>query len=320
MATNTKKANKTSATSSQTEQHDCIICGKPIKDNVKGHESIFCEGECQGWMHRTCAGLSTVAFQAAVESSAPYLCHYCASVTQQNEIKQLREMVDVLKAEIESIKHKTKSSEVINSNPPPGEQRKVTYASLVNSGQPTNTSATPISAIPKSSNTQDRRFNLVVYGVDECAKGTPRYMRSAQDTSTAADVLASINDKLSEHSIRDCQRLGKYCETKKRPLLVKLTRSCDVTSILSKRSKLVDRPGLSIKPDMTKEERKIQSILLQERRKLIQSGESSQHVKLRGNSLYLNKRKHGSVINSKYVATTTEATQEFGTNNGNNSP
>ena len=52
---------------------------------------------------------------------------------------------------------------------------------------------------------------------------------------------------------------------------------------------------------MTKEERKIKSILLQERRKLIHSGTTSSFIKLRGTSLYVNNKKVGSVRNLKYA-------------------
>ena len=113
-----------------------------------------------------------------------------------------------------------------------------------------------------------------------------------------------IGCELLKNQIRDCQRLGKYLETKHRPILVKLSRSCDVTSMLSSRAKLARRPGISIKPDMTKEERKtesIESILLQERKKLIQSGTTSSFIKLRGTSLHVNNKKVGSVRNLKYV-------------------
>ena len=117
---------------------------------------------------------------------------------------------------------------------------------------------------------------------------------------TVADVLISLDSKVHEHQIRDCQRLGKYSETKQRPILVKFSRSCDVTSILSSRAKLAERPGISIKPDMTKEEKKIES-MLQECRKLIQSGTTSSLSKLRGISLNVNNKKVGSVRNLKYA-------------------
>ena len=61
---------------------------------------------------------------------------------------------------------------------------------------------------------------------------------------------------------------------------------------------------------MTKDERKVESILLYERRKLIQSVINSQQIKLRGSTLYVNKRKHGLVVNFNYVPTTNEVSQD----------
>ena len=43
-------------------------------------------------------------------------------------------------------------------------------------------------------------------------------------------------------------------------------------SILANQAKLANMPGISIKPDMTQEQRKTEKILLYERKKLIQNG------------------------------------------------
>jgi len=53
--------------------------------------------------------------------------------------------------------------------------------------------------------------------------------------------------------------------------------------------------------EILRNKRKIESILLQERRKLIQSGTTSSRIKLRGTSLYVNNKKFGSVRNLKYA-------------------
>ena len=43
------------------ESTTCPICLDPIIDateDTEGQEAIFCEGECDAWLHRQCAGLS----------------------------------------------------------------------------------------------------------------------------------------------------------------------------------------------------------------------------------------------------------------------
>ncbi len=61
-------------------------------------------------------------------------------------------------------------------------------------------------------------------------------------------VFNKLNSSISVQSIQDCTRLGKYSDSKCRPVLVKLS------SLLSQRR---DTPGVSIKPDMTLDEHKV---------------------------------------------------------------
>ena len=51
--------------------------------------------------------------------------------------------------------------------------------------------------------------------MDECTKGSPRDSRSVHDTNAVFETLKMIDNNISEHSIRDCQRLGKYSDTKR---------------------------------------------------------------------------------------------------------
>ena len=81
---------------------------------------------------------------------------------------------------------------------------------------------------------------------------------------------------------------------------MKLVRTCDVSSILGNRNKLAGKPGMSIKPDQTREEREIQAVLLKKRWELVTSGTSRGNIKIKRNALYVNNRKHGSVVNKVY--------------------
>jgi len=71
------------------------------------------------------------------------------------------------------------------------------------------------------------------------------------------------DNRINPLSIRDVLRLGKYQEqaNKSRPLLAKLNRTMDVSILLSKATKSLAQ-GIKIKPDMTHEERHIESLLL----------------------------------------------------------
>ena len=107
---------------------------------------------------------------------------------------------------------------------------------------------------------------------------------------------------MSTFSLRDCVRLGKFnsSNTRPRPLLVKLTRIPDVDSVLYNRSNITE--GILVKPDMSRDERHKESILLKERWSLTQSGVDKKHIKIRGTKLFIKDRLHGQIINSVFVA------------------
>ncbi len=199
----------------------CQICDKVIKDaegKQKGQDSIFCEGNCQGWLHRSCAGITKTAFQAisSVSFSDRFLCLYCKTTEQDEEIKQLKETI---------VKLELKLAEQSTLTQVQGTTDSLTYAKIARDTQlpdaPTRNQDNKTS--------EERRFNFVMYGMKECQKGTSRQDRIIQDTDSATSIIANIDNQFTAQSVRDCFRLGKYTEGKSRPTLVKLTRAQDVT-------------------------------------------------------------------------------------------
>ena len=109
-----------------------------------------------------------------------------------------------------------------------------------------------------------RKYNIVLYGLKECAKGTSRSDHLKQELEQVTEIPTGIEKFVSPQSIRDSFRLGKYRESSEhpRPVLVKLN-TYDVSSILSSRQNL--RKGLNIKPDLSPAEHAIESLLMKER-------------------------------------------------------
>ncbi len=190
-----------------------------------------------------------------------------SNVSQEGRDKDFPSFADVVR----SSDHKSISSTSLKSNHP-------------------NDSAT------RSVSDLDRKFNIVVYGIKECVTGQNRHSRLIQDSNEVVSTISSIriDSNISESSIRDCTRLGKFSSDRCRPILAKLSRSCEVSSILSQRGRLKGS-GLSIKADLNKEDRKIDQLLMSHRWSLIQSGTSRQLIKIRGNSIFVNNVKKGSV-------------------------
>ena len=89
MASNKSRSNKTRSsrdnnsgkTAPRGQKHDlteCAICLEAIQDRSdtsEGEDLVFCEGECQRWLHRTCAGLTDPAFDKIQRSDERFYCY-----------------------------------------------------------------------------------------------------------------------------------------------------------------------------------------------------------------------------------------------------
>ena len=151
-----------------------------------------------------------------------------------------------------------------------------------------------------SSTTSEQKFNVIIHGLKEPAKGTPKQARSVNDHDAVINVLTSLDSNINPHSVRDCFRLGKYNEARSRPVLVSLTTAYEAMSILRKRYNSKKLSGVFVKPDLSPEERATESLLLRERKALISAGEDRRNIRIYGNALFVNKRKYGIVVNSTF--------------------
>ena len=176
MAKTTKKSEKTSIT--------CPICLEPIKDaigNRKGEDSIYCDGLCDSWVHRS-AGLSKQAFEAA-RNAGPNSCFYCPHChldSQQKEILLLKSAVESLKSTVEELSKSTESSS--NSNV------SSSYSSVVSRSVAPQFS--PGVQQPPSQN--------------KISSGRPLKPRFGHDHDRKFKLV------VTKLSIRDCYRLGHY--------------------------------------------------------------------------------------------------------------
>ena len=152
------------------------------------------------------------------------------------------------------------------------------------SRQHSNTSVRLFSAKP--SNPQPppaSKYNIVLYGIEECPKGTAKTVRFKNDLDRVSSILSGLDNVIQAQSVSDVVRLGKYNHerTRPRPILVKLLRSVDVSTVLTRRRLL---PVVyRIKLFLSQKERLCESMLLKERWLLIQSGTNRSSIKIKNN-------------------------------------
>ena len=289
--------NKAATRDSNDEPETCCVCEEVIKESTQdgqpSDEAVYCEGGCAAWFHRKCSGLSKSAYAMAGESESPFYCVYCMQSMYKKEFIELREQIHTLTFKITELLESLHSQ---NTNQIAHSPTSVTPA------LPPTSKTCPTSAkLSKNLTTDSRQYNIVLYGLKEFPKGTSRSARMKQELDQIVEILTGIGSNVGPQNIRDSFRLGKYNESanRPRPILVKLNRSYDVSNLLSARKNLPK--GLTIKPDLSPEERVADTILMKERWRLIQAGKNRNDIKIVNNKLLLKGKLHGTVVNSEFI-------------------
>ena len=294
-----KKEDKSEELFSKTALDSCGKCKKKCKG-----ESIQCD-LCGLWAHASCEGITRDQYRAITAfSTIDNVVYYCRTNDCSSRIKFITN--EWVKFTNQTQQHLINEYQTL--------QRAVTELSnkisqlqvqeSALSTQIKDTSAA-LDKHPdkKQPPIQDRKCNVVVYGIDECPQNTSRNARLQKDTDAVTKLFGSIEVTVEPSLILDCYRLGKYNpqKSKPRPILVKLQRAIDASSILANRGQLSS--PIFIKPDLSPAELEIESILLKERWNLIEAGHQRKSIRInsRTRKIYLNNQVFGKVENSKFV-------------------
>lgn len=304
-----KKRVQSSQTS--TTKETCCVCCQSIV--VEKDEALFCAGACQQWLHRYCASVSVKCYTDIKKSNSPFFCFCCSKDQDKREILRLKEHVEHLKRELAELKESLPmaqsgvrgSAEVnqvhhVQPSQAPVVRSGESDATNPNTLRATLSPSTSEAVVNKENYHHDRKFNVIVFGIDECSKGTSKHVRLESDLSSVVSVLSGLNSNIHSQSIKDIYRLGKFNRERKhpRPLLVKFIRAADVSSILSKRGSL--HHPVFIKPDLTPEQRRRDSVLLNERWNLINSGIPRADIKIRDSRLFVQGKLYGYFSKSQF--------------------
>ena len=284
----------------------CPVCDEIVKEPSEdgkdpGDEALYCEGKCEAWYHRKCVGLSKCAYDLASESENPFYCLFCMQTHYNNIILKLKDQINKLISKPNQLaavsNHAHDQQPTDNASYPISLNPVSSNAAVTSIGDQQTLTSIPVS-IPRPVTTAStksdpaRKFNVVLFGLAECPKGTKKPDRDQLDLNNATKILSELDNSLQPFSFRDAIRLGKYNPTgRTRPLLVTLNRSSDVTIILSKRAGI--KSPYTVKADLSKEARDTESYLLKIRWSLIQANTPKSDIKIRGNKLYLKGKLYG---------------------------
>ena len=178
----TKKKLSSSASASASVKVSCCICCQPIQPDKD--EALFCSGSCQQWLHRYCASMSADYYKSAKSDNTQVFCFCCYRVLKEEQLSFLESSIQALEAERSEMKKCTPTvphQAAVSSN----DQPTLIYAAAT--GGESSDHYTHAVPIPQTGSTNPphsllslnstRKYNVILYGVDECPTGTSRSVR-----------------------------------------------------------------------------------------------------------------------------------------------
>ena len=96
------KATEVNKASSSLSKVKCDLCLAVIVDNKE--DALQCEGSCQLWFHRYCAGVSLSHFKSLASSDKPFVCLLCSQERHQVAVNELKSEVAALRTEVAELR------------------------------------------------------------------------------------------------------------------------------------------------------------------------------------------------------------------------
>ena len=215
--------------------HVCVlyVCIEVIEeksDKNEGHDAIYCEGKCNSWLHRQCAGLSkpvsvTQIFHFIAHTVDSYIM--ILNFLTLNPVTQLQNKVTELKTKLSNFKSNNSTdsaSAVANDNADivHSDTTSSLTSSLTSSPAPSKEHANQLTAmvtsfISKEKEKAKRHLNLIVHNIAESTSedGTTRKKHDVESVSGILQQHLGISATISK-----AFRLGQRGE---KPRLLKIT-------------------------------------------------------------------------------------------------
>ena len=192
-------------------------------------DALFCSGTCQQWLHRYCASVSVQCYKTIKDEDHPFFCFWCCQARSQQKIAELTSTVEQLTLENMRLNQSLSEAQSQVSAPQADKPTQQSDADVTCSAAQVvpPDSGIKLQKIQSTTSSQishsERKFNVVVYDIEECPKGTPKHARLQSDLSHVVSVLSEVDTSVDSQSTKDCYRLGKFIPNQilPRPVLVK---------------------------------------------------------------------------------------------------
>ena len=247
----------------------CPICVEVIvetTETTEGQDAIFCESQCNTWLHRKCAGISKAVFKALENSKSPFYCVHCRLKAYEAQFAELNSTIKGLQKQVSDLERKVANKSVDHT--PPVAVKETENKSIIN--QPADPESKAVdtlkSYISEEKEKASRRLNIILHNVAE-SSASEGHVRKEQDTDQVKENFKQIMGSSIE--ITKCVRIGKKLNKPNKHRLLKIGVNTESIKkqILRNSVKLRDddKPAhmkkIFITPDLTPNEQKLNNKL-----------------------------------------------------------
>ncbi len=227
----------------------------------------------------------------------------------ESEIAALKSSINSLD-EVRSL-HCTDSESLLEKQESETTSLKSSVKALENEVKTLRWTLTSLTNSMPTSNTPsfcDDAFSIWFYEIPEYPTGTPLEARCQKDVEACLSIINSFDPSINEESLWGVHRVGSFSKESKnpRPVKVKFVRVADAARVLLHRNSL----STKVKPHFSEEHRLRYKVLNKERQSLIDSGISTDSIRIcsRAKILLVDGKIYGKLHSShkfQYVTVTT---------------
>jgi len=160
-----------SKSAKEGESFSCTICLEDIPtltDDCSGVDLIFCEGACDSWINRRCAGLPKIVFESIKLSEKPFFCPSCRLSEFERLIKGMQTTITSLENKIATLEKSTPPTSHNHTKVNTDTQSTGPPISPTDIIQPVNNIQEVVATyLNEEKEKQKRRLNIIIHNTPE---------------------------------------------------------------------------------------------------------------------------------------------------------
>ena len=161
-----------------------------------------------------------------MDSKAEFVCSTCRISALETIVAGIKKELIKVKEALSATRENTTQDKESSATDAYCTSMHKSYASVTANEIPSNLPKLHSNTSIRSSSTKPSKqelsssvskYNIVLYGIEECPKGTARMIRFKNDLDRASSILSGLDSTIQAQSVSDVVRMGRYNPERKRP-------------------------------------------------------------------------------------------------------